>query len=120
MHHSNLADLNYENQEKEILQTNQLLEDITSDNVELFRPPYGVMDEITEDLMNKYESKTVLWNKDPEDWKSNNPDEIIDYVLNSEPSGSIILLHESQNVIDALPIIIAELQQQGLQIVSLK
>lgn len=120
MHHSNLADLNYENQEKEILQTNQLLEDITSDNVELFRPPYGVMDEITEDLMNKYESKTVLWNKDPEDWKSNNPDEIIDYVLNSKPSGSIILLHESQNVIDALPIIIAELQQQGLQIVSLK
>jgi peptidoglycan/xylan/chitin deacetylase (PgdA/CDA1 family) len=120
MHHSNMTDLNYEKQEKEILQTKQLLEDITSDNVELFRPPFGAMNEITMDVMNKYGSKTVLWNKDPEDWNSKNSDEIIEYVLNSKASGSIILLHESQTVVDALPIIIAELQQQGLQIVTLK
>lgn len=120
MHHSNLTDLSYEKQEKEIIQTMQLLEDITSDKVELFRPPFGAMNEITVDVLNKYESKIVLWNRDPEDWKSNNSDEIVDHVLNTEASGSIILLHESQTVVDALPIIIAELQQQGLQVVNLK
>jgi peptidoglycan/xylan/chitin deacetylase (PgdA/CDA1 family) len=62
----------------------------------------------------------VLWNADPKDWKSDNANEILDYVINSKASGSIILLHESPPVIEALPKIIEYLKQEDLEIVNLK
>ena len=62
----------------------------------------------------------VLWNNDPKDWKTRNSDRILDDIQSSDVSGSIILLHESQAVIDALPNIVEYLQQFDLEIVNLK
>ena len=61
----------------------------------------------------------VLWNRRSKDWKYHNPDEIINYILNSNVSGTIILLHESQAVVDALPQIIEHLLEKELQVVNL-
>lgn len=120
MTHKQLTKLDYEQQEREIITASQLIENITLENVSLFRPPYGALNETTIDLIHTYDKKIVLWNNDPKDWKHQNPDAIFNNVVNSETSGAIILLHESQAVIDALPRIIEYLQGQNLQIVSLK
>lgn len=120
MNHSLLTRLNYVNQEKELIASKQILEEITGEKVTLFRPPYGAMNEATIDLAKKHGNKLVFWNIDPKDWKTRNSDKIINYILNSNPSGSIILLHESQYVVDALPRIIEYLQGKDLKIVSLK
>ncbi|PLR84711.1 polysaccharide deacetylase family protein [Bacillus sp. V33-4] len=119
MNHPNFANLSLEMQESELLQSNQLLAEVIGEKVELFRPPYGAKNAATIDLMAKHQQKMVLWNKDTEDWKGRSSEEIFHYVLSSQASGSIILLHESQSVIEALPQIIEYLQGQGLQIVSL-
>ena len=119
MSHPNFAKLPSVKQEYEILHTNRLIEEIIQEKVTLFRPPYGIKNETTIDLMNLTNSKMVLWNSDTEDWKSNNANEIFKNVVNTKASGSIILLHESQAVIDALPRIIEYLQGQDLNIVSL-
>ncbi|WP_197046719.1 polysaccharide deacetylase family protein [Oceanobacillus salinisoli] len=120
MNHVDLSELSSDKQHQEHVQVTRLIEDILGEEVNLFRPPFGKMNQLTIDLINKHQDKMVLWNRDPKDWKSHNPDEIFNYIQNSNVSGSIILLHESQAVVDALPQILEHLQEQGLQVVSLK
>ncbi|MET1013793.1 MAG: polysaccharide deacetylase family protein [Paenisporosarcina sp.] len=120
MNHLNITKLSNEKKEYEILQTNQLIEDLIQEKVVLFRPPFGSNNEATIEVTNKTNTKMVLWNADTEDWKSENANEIVEYVKNSKVSGSIILLHESSPVIEALPKIIEFLNQEDLEIVNLK
>ncbi len=120
MNHTDLIRLSYEKQELDLLHTNQLIEDVIQEKVTLFRPPYGSNNEDTLQIMNNNQAKMVLWNTDTQDWKSHNADKIMNAVRTSKTSGSIILLHESQAVVDALPQIIDYLQSQDLQIVNLQ
>ncbi|MDX1806592.1 MAG: polysaccharide deacetylase family protein [Paenisporosarcina sp.] len=120
MSHVNFTNLTNEKKEYEILQTNTLIEDLIQEKVVLFRPPFGSKNEETIEVTNKTHSKMVLWNADTEDWKTHNANDILDYVVNTKSSGSIILLHESPAVIQALPKIIDYLKRKDLEIVNLK
>ncbi|MFB4169093.1 polysaccharide deacetylase family protein [Virgibacillus sp. JSM 102003] len=117
--HVHVSGLSYKQQEDELTEATQLIEEITNEKVDLFRPPYGDLNQLTIDLMNEHHNKMVLWNKDPKDWKHHNAKKIVNYIRDSNVSGSIILLHESKAVIDALPQIIEYLLSQGLEIVNL-
>lgn len=120
MNHVSMPLLTFEEQKAQIKSAAESIEAITKQPVTLFRPPYGAFNEMTEEASRSYGSSIVLWNKDPEDWLTRDKDKILNYVRHTEPSGSIILLHESQAVIDALPAIIAYLKDQDLKIVSLR
>ena len=69
MYHKNFSTLNSEKQEKEMMQVNHLIEEVTNEPVVLFRPPYGSWNDQTKIIAEKNEQKIVLWNSDPEDWK---------------------------------------------------
>lgn len=120
MNHFSMPNLSITELEDQILQSTLAIEDITKEKLVLFRPPYGALNEQTKDALYNHDYKITLWNKDPEDWKSRDAGKIFDYVRNNKTSGSIILLHESQAVIDALPKIIQYLQEQDLKIVNLQ
>jgi len=120
MTHSQMSNLSLKQQKDEITQAANLIEHITNEKLVLFRPPYGAFDDQTESLSQQLGNKLVLWNRDTEDWLTRDEDKIMDYIQHIEASGSIILLHESQAVVEALPRIIMHLQNQGLNIVSLK
>lgn len=119
MNHFDLKTLSYERQEGEILQSMNMIEEITNEETTLFRPPYGEMNEKTKDIIQKNGKKLILWNNDPRDWSTKDKNIIFHRIHETETSGSIILLHESQAMIDALPKIIEHLQEQDLKIVSL-
>lgn len=120
MNHINVSKLSCETQENELIQSSKLIEEITNDKVIFFRPPYGSINKQTKTLINEKKYKMVMWNNDPQDWKSRDADKIFNDIQNSDVSGSIILLHESQAVLDALPRIIEYLQEQDLRIVNLQ
>lgn len=120
MSHSNLKTLSYEKQEYELIQSIKLLEEITEGKINLFRPPYGSFNKQFRDIVNENDYRMVLWNNDPKDWITLDADKILSDIINSNVSGAIILLHESQAVIDALPRIIEYLQELDLEIVSLQ
>ncbi|HHW66583.1 polysaccharide deacetylase family protein [Defluviitalea raffinosedens] len=120
MNHSNLTALSNERQDEELTQSSQLIESLTGEKLSLFRPPYGAMNQRIIELADQHECKIVLWNNDPEDWKGKNADAIVSHIKNTNTSGSIILLHESQATVEALPRIIEYLKEQNLEIVSLK
>ncbi|MFA5522965.1 MAG: polysaccharide deacetylase family protein [Tissierellales bacterium] len=120
MSHPNMATLSSEEQENELIQSMNLLKEITNEEIMLFRPPYGSYKKELKDLFDGDNYKMVLWNNDPEDWSTRNPDIVFKNIKNTNVSGSIIILHESQAVVDALPSIIEYLQELELKIVSLK
>lgn len=120
MKHDNMVKLTYGQQETDLLQTTAILEGIIKEEVNLYRPPYGSFNSSTENLIHSYNKKIVLWDKDTKDWQTRDAQKIIQYIKSIDAAGSIILFHESQAVVDALPIIIEHLQQQGLNIVNLK
>lgn len=119
MTHANLAQLSASDQQYQLEQTNQLIQNITSKPVLLFRPPYGSRDDTLDQLVSKNNMKMVLWNNDPEDWNHSNSQKILNYITHTKSTGSIILLHESKETLKALPLIIEFLQKQQLEISSL-
>lgn len=112
--------LPYEKQKNEVMDCVEALKKIIDEDIILFRPPYGSYNKQLIDLVTDHEYKVVLWNNDPEDWKTKDADKILESIKNSNTSGAIILLHESQAVVDSLPKIIEYLQEQNLEIVNLK
>lgn len=120
MTHTDFEDLTSDKRQLEIARTNQLLEAVTSEPVVLFRPPYGATDEGLSELIEKNGMKIVLWNKDSEDWKASSSQTIMNYTRHTELSGSILLLHESKQTVQALPQLIEYLQKQKLQFPNLR
>ena len=120
MDHAKMTDLSCEKQEYEMVQSIRSIEDIIKERVFLFRAPFGSFDEQVENLAREYQYKLVLWNNDPKDWKTRNADQIFLHIHDTELSGSIILLHESQAVVDTLPRVIEYIQKQDLEMVSLR
>lgn len=118
--HAEFNKLSLDEQIGNIVETNNMIEQITTEPVILFRPPYGANNTDTTEVMSTYGMKMVLWNSDTEDWKSKNAEEILKYVTSKKASGSIILLHETEGTVQALPQIIEYLQEQQLDIVNLK
>lgn len=120
LNHIDMKRLSYEKQKMEVVESMKLIEDITDEKPNLFRPPYGSFNNNVKNIANENNYKLVFWDNDPEDWKSQNANKIFDHIKNTKTSGSIILLHESRAVINALPRIIEYLQEIDLEIVSLK
>lgn len=120
MHHAELTKLSYSKQESELNQGNQLIQKITGKPIVLFRPPYGAKNADTIKLAKKHHIKLVFWDVDTEDWKSRNAKKIIKSVEQVNTSGTIILLHENQATLTALPSIIEYLEKKHLEIVSLQ
>lgn len=120
MNHLELTKLSEVKQKYEIKQPNELIEELIGEPVNLFRPPYGAQNDSVVDIVRELHHKMVLWDVDTKDWESRDAQKIYSSVAKADVSGSIILLHESQATIDALPQIIQFLKEQELEIVNLR
>lgn len=120
MTHAKLPGLGLEMLKEEMTGPDRFLEDIIGESSILFRPPYGALDERTESVSGQLGKTIVMWNRDPEDWLTRDQDKIVDYIKQMKASGSIVILHESQAVVDSLPEIITYLKNQNLSIVGLR
>src|SRR5690606_20237172 len=107
-------------QKYEITHPNELIQKITNEPVVLFRPPYGAYNDSITDIVRGIDNKMVLWNVDTKDWESRDAEKIYNSVAKTKVNGSIILLHESQATVDALPRIIQFLKEQNLELVNLQ
>ena len=114
-----LATLPYEQQEEELLASMESIEKVTEEKVHLFRPSAAIFNQDTQDILKKNDVKLTLWNNDPKEVKNDDTTELLDIINNSELSGSIVYLEETQEVVEALSAIIENAQKQNLKIVSI-
>lgn len=110
--------------QSEIVRTEQALEKVTGKKPLLFRPPGGFYNDQMIEIAKKYGYTTVLWSwhQDTNDWRSPGVQKIASKVLDNARSGDIILLHDyvpsSMQTVEALKLILPELQRRGFQMVT--
>lgn len=87
-----------------------------------FRPPNGDYDDVVVDTAASLGYETVIWAVDSLDWKNPGVDFMIERVLGRTFPGAIILMHasdSSQQIQEALPLIIDGLRQKGFRLLPL-
>lgn len=84
------------------------------------RPPYGAFNnKQTKEVVENNGLGITLWNVDTLDWKSRDSGSIQSIVRQHTFDGAIILFHDLYpSTVDAIKILIPELQKQGYQLVS--
>lgn len=116
--HIQLTSGNREVYKAELIKTNQILSDITGEEVLYVRPPYGTWDKSFETELNMF---PVLWNVDPLDWCSDNASLVISRVLKAAEENDIILLHDYyETSVTAALQIVDELQGRGYTFVTVE
>lgn len=97
--------------------------DICGENTVLFRPPGGIMADVTAEDGEMFENyDIILWSIDTMDWACHEPQKIAEYVINNTKSGDIILMHDyigkDSPTPEALEIIIPSLIARGYEFVT--
>lgn len=114
--HIQLRDSNKEAFKQELIKTNEIITQITGEEVLYVRPPYGTWDKKIETELNMF---PVLWNIDPLDWCSNNAACIADKVVNKVKENDIILMHDYYDTsVTAALQIVEELLEEGYEFVT--
>ncbi len=93
-HTYNHIQLTKENREifkQELIQTNEILEEITGEEVVYVRPPYGSWDKSFEKELNMF---PVLWTIDPLDWCSTDAAAVTERIVSKAQENGIILMHD--------------------------
>ena len=116
--HIQLTSKNREKFKQELIDTNAVIQEITGEEVEYVRPPYGSWDKSFEKELNMF---PVLWTVDPMDWCSSNVSCITRKILDKAEENDIILMHDyfDTSVTAALKAI-DELQEEGYTFVTVE
>lgn len=101
---------------EELVRTNEVIREITGQEVSYVRPPYGIWDKSLEIELNMF---PVLWTIDPLDWCTNDVNCIIEQTISKAKDGDIILLHDNyESSVQAALGIIDILQQRNFRFVT--
>ena len=114
--HLQLTQNNRESFKEELLETNEIIHEITGEDVLYVRPPYGNWDKSLETEVNMF---PVLWTVDPLDWCSSDSACITARVVPVVKENAIILMHDYyESSVTAALEIVDELQEMGYQFVT--
>lgn len=109
---------NREKFKEELIATNEVLKEITGEETEFVRPPYGSWDKSFEKELNMF---PVLWNVDPLDWCSGNVSRIVERIVSKAGENDIILMHDYYDTsVTAALKAIDELVEEGYTFVTVE
>lgn len=116
--HIQLTKGNREKFKEELVRTNEIIKEITGEEVEFVRPPYGSWDKSFEKELNMF---PVLWNVDPLDWCSGNVSCIVERIVSKTGENDIILMHDYyETSVTAALEAIDELTERGYTFVTVE
>lgn len=116
--HVQLTTLSSEKACEEITKTCQVLYDITGEQPQFVRAPFGSWDENLECNVSLI---PVKWNIDTLDWTTTNTAAIVSKAVNRAEDNGIILLHDNyESSVEAALQIIDQLQEQGYEFVTVE
>ncbi|MCM3728950.1 glycosyltransferase [Neobacillus cucumis] len=135
--HPNIYNVSYPQLKWELNSTERIIQAITGHSSILYRSPYGDDfnmydgDQQTPYVKSQFQRlmdisqmgyMTVNYDVDSSDWKLNNKQDIVENVMKQAANGDIILLHDGGGdrtaTVQALPMIIEQLEHQGYTFVT--
>lgn len=118
--HPKMSQLTSSQIEDELTVSMNLITSVTNKEVRFFRPPYGDYNDQLLTVANNLGLQTIQWSVDSLDWKGLSADQILARVKAGVHNGAIILFHNnSDNIVEALPQVIAFLKAEGYSMVNL-
>lgn len=115
-HHVQITSLSCQEACSEISQTNKLIEELTGQQPQYVRPPFGTWNKELEENLDMI---PVLWTVDTLDWTTANVDQIVGCVQKHVQENSIILMHDSyESTVQAVKRLIPLLQAEGYEFVT--
>lgn len=118
--HKHLSDLDKEGLIYEIDSVSKKIKGITGEEPKFFRAPFGEYDNQLIGELDKRNIKCIQWSIDSLDWKGISAKEITERVVNKIKKGDIVLFHNnSDNILEALPLILMSLKNKGLNAVRI-
>ena len=118
--HPDMALLSQEEVREELSLSVQKIENITGEEVKLFRPPYGSYNDTLIFTADSLGLKTIQWDTDSLDWKGLTATNMANRVVQKATNGSIILMHNnSDNILQGLRLILTHLTEKGYEITSI-
>lgn len=123
--HPNLIKLSNDAFQRQLRQTDEVIQRLTGYSPKTFRPPYGNINEEQIKWISSQRFTIVNWNVDSLDWKGLSADQVATNVLSTIFPGSIILQHSAggkgedlSGTVKALPKIIEQLRADGVEFVT--
>lgn len=114
--HLQLRADNREAFKEELIKTNEVLQQITGEEILYVRPPYGSWDKSLESELNMF---PVLWTVDPLDWCSDDAACVAAKVVRDTRENSIILMHDYyESSVTAALQVVDQLLSQGYTFVT--
>lgn len=114
--HADLANLEPEEIQVQMGQTNQNLINIIGRGASVGRPPYASMNE---KVLSNIGLPAIIWDIDTLDWQTLSVQATIDSVLNNIKDGDIVLMHDIHSTsVAAAEYIIPALVERGYQLVT--
>ncbi len=117
--HPDLAKKNADTVKSELETSMKKITDITGQEVNLFRAPFGSYNNTVISVADNLGLKTIQWNIDSLDWKGLSAADVNSRVMNNLSEGSIILMHNNaDNVVQSTKLVLENLKNRGYKVTS--
>lgn len=118
--HANTTSLSSKDIEKEIEVTSEKIYNLTGNKTNLYRPPFGDVNDETMKICEELGYRVIKWDVDSFDWKEIGPVHVTERVIKGSQPGSIVLLHaNATNIEEYLDNIITILKKEGYELVTI-
>lgn len=92
---------------------------VTGQRPQVFRPPYGAINQHVLRSTRERRLPIIMWDVDPRDWENRNTGRIADHVVRHASRNDIVLLHDIHpTTVRAVPTIIRRLRARGFTLVT--
>ena len=102
--------------ERQIRQTNQVIEELLGKKPRYFAPPAGDFNQKVVEVAHRQGMWTILWTLDTVDWKNPKPDWILQRIVPAVDNGHLILMHPTPSTVQALKPLIRHIRAKQLQL----
>lgn len=118
--HLKMSTISEQEMQEEIQLVNNQIEQLINKKPKYFRPPFGDYNNQLIQTVENNQMQAIQWTVDSLDWKGIGATQILQRVAKSTKNGSIILCHNnSDHIVEALPLVLAQLKGQGYKFVGL-
>lgn len=116
VHFSSLSDAEAQAQ---IKKAETVIEKIIGKKTRFFAPPYGEQNDRLVKAAGEIGYELIMWSVDTIDWQKPSPQTIVKRVGNKVHNDAIILMHPTDPTLQALPDLLAYLQDQGYGMITI-
>lgn len=113
--HPVMSQIPWEDMKSQLFYTSEAIHNATGKYPTVMRPPYGkTTNPINNRILKELHLPVILWSLDTLDWQRPSVDLIVKKAVQKTKPGTIILCHDIHpNTVEAIPLIIEQLSEQG-------